>query len=101
MQAQNQLKTFAEMTGGRYWLPRFDGEIPGIMADVADSLRNQYSLGYTPTNQNIDGKYRKIKVELVTADGAPLTAIPNAKGKKVKVQVYARQGYTAPKSSIQ
>jgi VWFA-related protein len=101
IQAQQQLKAFAALTGGRYWSPRFDGEVPGIMADVANSLRNQYSLGYTPSNQNMDGKYRKIKVELLTADGAPLTGIPNAKGKNVKVQVYARQGYTAPKSAIQ
>ena len=35
IQAQNQLKTFAAMTGGRSWLPRFDGEIPGIMQEVA------------------------------------------------------------------
>ena len=28
IQAQNQLKTFAAMTGGRAWFPRFDGEIP-------------------------------------------------------------------------
>ena len=44
IQAQHQLKTFAALTGGRYWSPRFDGEVPGIMADVAGSLRNQYSL---------------------------------------------------------
>ncbi len=41
LQAQNQLKTFAEMTGGRVWFPRFDGEIPGIMADVAGSLQKR------------------------------------------------------------
>jgi VWFA-related protein len=99
LQAQNQLKTFAALTGGRAWQPRFDGEIPGIMADVAGSLRNQYSLAYTPMNRSVDGKYRKIKVELVTPDGAPLL-VDNAKGKKVKVQVYARQGYTAPKGDV-
>ena len=95
LQAQNQLRTFAEMTGGRSWFPRFDGEIPGIMADVAGSLRNEYSLGYISTNQNHDGKYRKIKVELVTADGGPYVVI-DPKGKKRKFQVYARQGYVAP-----
>jgi VWFA-related protein len=100
IQAQQQLKTFAALTGGRYWSPRFDGEVPGIMADVAGSLRNQYSLGYTPSNQALDGKYRKIKVELLDANGGPFT-IANAKGKNVKVQVYARQGYTAPKSDVQ
>jgi len=99
IQAQNQLKTFAAMTGGRSWLPRFDGEIPGIMQEVAQSLRNQYSMVYSPTNEAPDGKYRKIKVELVAPDGGPLTVL-DQKGKKVKFQVYARQGYTAPKSSV-
>jgi VWFA-related protein len=99
IQAQNQLKTFAAMTGGRSWLPRFDGEIPGIMQEVAQSLRNQYSMAYSPTNETLDGKYRKIKVELVAPDGGPLTVL-DQKGKKVKFQVYARQGYTVPKSNV-
>jgi len=99
IQAQNQLKTFAAMTGGRSWLPRFDGEIPSIMQDVAASLRNQYSMAYSPSNGTLDGKYRKIKVELVAPDGGPLTVL-DQKGKKVKYQVYARQGYTAPKSNV-
>jgi VWFA-related protein len=99
IQAQNQLKTFAAMTGGRSWLPRFDGEIPDIMHDVAESLRNQYSMSYSPSNEALDGKYRKIKVDLVAADGGPLTVL-DQKGKKVKFQVYARQGYTAPKSNV-
>jgi VWFA-related protein len=99
IQAQNQLKTFAAMTGGRSWLPRFDGEIPGIMQEVAQSLRNQYSMAYSPANETTDGKYRKIKVELVAPDGGPLTVL-DQKGKKVKFQVYARQGYTAPKTSV-
>jgi VWFA-related protein len=99
LQAQNQLKSFAEMTGGRAWFPRFDGEIPNIMADVAGSLRNEYSLGYIPSNAKNDGKYRKIKVEVVAPDGGPLTVL-DQKGKKRKFQVYARQGYTAPTSSV-
>jgi VWFA-related protein len=98
IQAQNEMKTFAAMTGGRSWFPRFDGEIPSIMQDLAASLRNQYSMAYSPSNTAQDGKYRKIKVELVAPDGGPLT-VNDQKGKKVKFQVYARQGYTAPKSN--
>ena len=98
-QAENQLNSFARMTGGRAWFPRFDGELPGIFREVAASLRNQYSLGYVPTNQKRDGKYRKIKIELVNNDGTPIN-IQDEKGKKVKYVVYAREGYTAPKGSI-
>ena len=95
--AQQQLKVFAELTGGQAWTPEFDGQIPDIMRTIAASLRNQYSLGYAPTSQ--DGKYHKIKVELVAPDGGPLTAT-NQKGKKVKFVVYARQGYTASKTTV-
>lgn len=94
--AQQQMKVFAELTGGQAWTPEFDGQLPDIMRTIAASLRNQYSLGYAPTSQ--DGKYHKIKVELVNADGGPMV-VTNQKGKKVKFQVYARQGYTASKSA--
>jgi VWFA-related protein len=98
-QAENQLRTFASMAGGRAWFPRFDADVPNIMNDVAASLRHQYSLAYTPTNTKNDGKYRKIKVEAVNADGTPLD-IKDQKGKKKNYRVYARQGYLAPKGEI-
>ena len=94
--AQQQMKVFADLTGGQAWTPEFDGQIPDIMHTIASSLRNQYGLGYAPTSQ--DGKYHKIKVELVAPDGGPMT-VTNQKGKKVKFQVYARQGYTAAKTA--
>jgi VWFA-related protein len=94
--AQQQMKVFADLTGGQAWTPEFEGQIPEIMHTIAASLRNQYSLGYAPTSQ--DGKYHKIKVELVNADGGPMV-VTNQKGKKVKFVVYARQGYTAAKTS--
>lgn len=99
LQAENQLKTFTQMTGGFSWFPQFDGEIPGVMRDVTDFLRHQYSITYTPSNRNPDGKYRKIKVELVAPDGGPLT-VTDQKGKKQKWVVYAREGYTAPKGGV-
>jgi len=51
------------------------------MQDVAASLRNQYSMTYSPSNSTLDGKYRKIKVELVAPDGGPLTVL-DQKGKR-------------------
>ncbi len=100
LQAQNQLRTFASMSGGRAWFPRFDQEVPGIMSDVAASLRNQYSLAYTPKNNPNDGKFHKIKVELVDRDGKPLV-VTDQKGKKIDAHVYARQGYQAPQGNVQ
>ena len=97
-QAQNQLRTFAEITGGRAWIPRFLGEMPGIAQDIVASLRNQYSLAYIPANRVRDGKFRKIKVELVAPDGSPLTVLDQKK-KKQKIVLYARQGYIAPKGN--
>ncbi|MGB6199927.1 MAG: VWA domain-containing protein [Candidatus Acidiferrales bacterium] len=99
LQAQNELNTFAKLTGGRAWFPNFEGEIPDIFKDVAASLRSQYSLAYVPSNKATDGKYRKIRIDLVAPDGGPLTVL-DQKGKKVKFYVYARQGYMAPKSNI-
>ncbi len=69
LQAENQLKTFAQMTGGFAWFPQFDGEIPDIFRSVAGFLRHQYSLSYTPANGASDGKFHKVKVELVAPDG--------------------------------
>jgi len=99
LQAENQLKTFAQETGGNAWFPQFDGEIPGIFQQVAAFLRHQYSISYTPTGGALDGKFHKIKVELVAPDGGPLTVL-DQKGKKQKYQVYAREGYTAVKGGV-
>lgn len=94
LQADNQLNTFSRMTGGRAYFPRFEGELPEIFHDVAADIRNQYSITYHPTNTALDGTYRKLKVELVAPDGGPLK-VRNQKGKDVKVEVIAREGYTA------
>jgi len=99
LQADSQMREFAHLTGGQAFFPRFDGEIPGMMQQVAAMLRAQYSLGYTPSNTTRDGKYRKIKVEVVDKDGAALS-LQDKKGKKLKLVVYYRQGYTAPKGPI-
>jgi VWFA-related protein len=95
LQAKNQLTTFADLTGGYAWFPRFQGEMNGIFDSVATFLRSQYTLGFTPTTPP-DGKYHKLKLEIVDEQGNPLMQ-PDKKGKMKKVIVIARQGYTSPK----
>ena len=94
LQADNEMNTFAKLTGGKWYKPRFEGELPEIFGDIAGQIRNQYVLTYNPTNKAQDGSYRKLKVELVAPDGGPLT-VKDQKGKTLKAQVIAREGYTA------
>ena len=94
LQAQNQLKTFASMTGGLSFSPIFQGELPDIFNQINNSIRNQYILTYRPTNNKDDGSYRKIKVLLVDNEGHPLR-MEDEKGKPQKYSVIARDGYNA------
>ena len=94
LQNDNQMNTFARLTGGRAYFPRFEGELPEDFQQIAADIRNQYSISYHPTNIKLDGTYRKLKVELQAPDGGPLK-VRDQKGKDVKVVVYAREGYTA------
>jgi VWFA-related protein len=97
LQADNQMKTFATETGGMAFFPRFYGEFPSIFGAISDSLRNQYSIGYAPSNKARDGRFRKIKVELVNpATNEPLR-VTDEKGKPIKYQIIAKAGYTAPR----
>src|SRR5271154_6106856 len=94
LQAQNQLKTFASMTGGLYFAPLFQGALPDIFAQINDSIRNQYVLTYRPTNNKNDGSYRHVKVLLVDNEGPPLR-MQDEKGKPQKYSIIARDGYNA------
>jgi len=97
LQADNQMRTFAKETGGQSYFPRFYGEFPGIFAAVGDSLRHQYTLTYSPTNSARDGKFRKIKIELVNpATNEPLRVV-DEKGKPIKYSIVAKAGYNAPR----
>jgi Ca-activated chloride channel homolog len=96
LQADNQMRTFAKETGGQSFFPRFYGEFPSIYQAIAQSLRNQYSIAYSPTNAARDGKFRKIKVELVSPTGEPLR-VTDEKGKPIKYTIFAKAGYNAPR----
>jgi VWFA-related protein len=97
LQARNALETIAKYSGGQAYFPRFEGELPGIFEQINGQLRTQYGLGFVPTNPVKDGKFHKLKVDLVDDQGNPLRIV-NQKGKVVKYRIVAREGYYAPKS---
>jgi VWFA-related protein len=94
LQAQNQLNTFASMTGGLSFNPMFQGALPDVFGQINDSIRNEYVLTYRPTNNKNDGSYRKVKVLLVDNEGHPLR-MQDEKGKPQKYSIIARDGYNA------
>ncbi len=94
LQGDNEMRTFAAMTGGRAYFPRFQAEYGEDFQDIGNDIRNQYSLAYHPTNSKLDGTYRKLKVEVLAPDGGPLK-VKDQKGKEQKIEVVSRDGYTA------
>ena len=98
LQADNALRTFSKETGGMAFFPRFYGEFPGIFQSLNEILRNQYVITYVPTNQERDGKFRKIKVEIVNPETNEPLRVTDEKGKPVKYTIQAKPGYTAPRA---
>ncbi len=94
LQADNQMNTFARMTGGMAFFPRFQGELADDFGLINESIRNQYVLSYKPTNNKQDGTYRKIHIELVDNEGHPLK-MQDEKHKPLKYDIIARDGYKA------
>ncbi|MBI3279760.1 MAG: VWA domain-containing protein [Acidobacteria bacterium] len=78
------LSEIAEQTGGRHFPVENPNELPDVAAKIGIVLRNQYVLGYTPTNLVKDGKYRKVQVKLQQPKGLPL------------LKAFHRLGYYAP-----
>ncbi len=94
LQADNQMKTFSDLTGGMHFAPRFIGELPDDVRSINENIRSKYEIVYRPTNTKLDGTWRKIHVELVDAEGNPLR-MQDEKHKQLKYAVIARDGYRA------
>jgi Ca-activated chloride channel family protein len=78
------LSEVTELTGGRAFSVENINGLPDIAAKIGAELRNQYILGYRPSNKSHDARWRKIKVKLRAPKGLP------------PLSVYAKTGYYAP-----
>jgi Ca-activated chloride channel homolog len=84
------LKQIADLTGGRVFFHPSSvvfstGYLSHTIQLIHTELRNQYLIGYAPTNDTPDGKWRKIKVKLVAPPGFP------------KLSIRTKDGYYAAK----
>ncbi len=94
LQAENQMRTFANLTGGMAFEPKFVGELPDMVNTINENIRSKYELVYTPTNPKQDGTWRKLRVMLVDDEGNPLR-MQDTKHKPLKYDIIARDGYRA------
>ncbi len=85
--AARNLQELAEETGGKYFFPDSADEVEAICIQIAHEIRNQYTLGYKPSNARRDGTWRTVTVKLNTDK--------NSK----KLVARAKRGYYAPTSS--
>jgi len=84
--AKEVLQQFAQATGGRAYFPRSVEEIGPLCRSIARDLRNQYTIGYTPSNEKVDGTWRRTTVRL------------NPSKVFSRVTVSAKEGYYAPRT---
>jgi VWFA-related protein len=93
-QGRNWLRVIATQTGGLAMFPRFEGELPSIFDSFVGFLHNEYELTFTPPKQNRDGRYHRLKVEVMGPDRRPLKVV-NQDGKRRGIEVFAPEGYMA------
>jgi len=78
------LSEITDLTGGRVFAVEHLNDLPDIASKIGMELRNQYVLGYRPSNHVHDARWRKIKVKLRAPKGLP------------PLTVYSKTGYYAP-----
>ncbi|HET9789327.1 MAG TPA: hypothetical protein VFP47_19495, partial [Pyrinomonadaceae bacterium] len=81
--SERNLDQLTKATGGRVYKPTSFSDLERIYGEVAEELRNQYAIYYSPLNKARDGGFRRVRVESTNPQH----------------QVTARIGYFAPKQS--
>jgi Ca-activated chloride channel homolog len=85
--SKKDLSTLTEATGGLAFFPDNLADVDAVCTDIARDIRNQYTLGYYPTNTAKDGTFRSVRLEVIP---------PKGRG---KLSVRTRTGYYASKAA--
>ncbi len=92
--AKRALDSITRDSGGLAFYPKSAAEVDALALQVAHEIRNQYTIAYSPTVQQMDGSFRQIKVT-VNGPGHPLVrtrtgyyATPDASQKKTLSQLH-------------
>jgi len=88
--AEDSLVHIAEASGGRAFFPNDVDEARTAMERVARDLREQYTLGYFPTNGARNGTWRSVRVDVLPPLGLP---------KNSRLSANYRHGYYGPGDS--
>jgi len=82
--AKKALQDFSEVTGGRAFFPKSLNDVDEVCRTIAHDIRNQYAIGYRPSNDKMDGTWRTVNVQVQIPKGKP------------KVRVHTKKGYYSP-----
>jgi Ca-activated chloride channel family protein len=85
--SKKDLSMLATATGGVPYFPEDLEQVEAICKQVARDIRNQYTIGYYPTNTAKDGTFRNVQVQVIP---------PRGRG---KLSVRTRTGYYSQKTS--
>jgi VWFA-related protein len=80
--SEQMLAQLTATTGGKLYKPQSFAGLESTYAEVAEELRHQYALYYTPLNKTRDGGFRRVRVQMTNP----------------AYQGHTRVGYFAPKS---
>jgi VWFA-related protein len=79
--SEENLQRLAEITGGRMFRPESFSNLDSVYREVAEDLRSQYSLYYSPQSKARDGRFRRVRVEI----------------RRPQLRATTRMGYFAPR----
>jgi len=78
------LNDLSEVTGGKMYKCPDVERLSDVAEKISEQIRDEYVIGYTPTDRKRDGTWRKLKVRLVPPPGLP------------ELTAHSREGYYAP-----